>query len=167
VLTCNAKSDIMRHAIVFHQPPGGCMGRPPRIAEFFRVWTPEMAYVLGLWWTDGCMRIKRNTGAHEIEIASNDRGHLEIIARVIGGNFHLRKVAPTLFATKSSFVAKRCIRILRRLAVRHASREPSAFQIYRRNCCRISYALSLMETERYRGTAIGLSSRYTPAHRNF
>ena len=45
--------------------------------DFFRVWTPEMAYVLGYWWADGCMRIKRNTSAHEIEIASNDRDHLE------------------------------------------------------------------------------------------
>jgi len=48
-----------------------------------------MAYVLGLWWTDGCMRIKRNTGAHEIEIASNDREHLERIAQAIGERRYL------------------------------------------------------------------------------
>src|SRR5215216_4079920 len=69
------------------------MGHSPRHAEFFRVWTPEMSYVLGLWWTDGCMRIKSNTGAHEIEIASNDRDHLEIIAQHIGGRYFLRKVS--------------------------------------------------------------------------
>jgi hypothetical protein len=52
------------------------------------------------------MRIKRNTGAHEIEIASNDRDHLETIARVIGGNFHLRKVAPDSMCYKIIFCSK-------------------------------------------------------------
>ena len=69
------------------------MGRPPRSADFFRSWSPTMAYVLGYWWADGCMRIKRNTGAHTIEIASNDLDHLEEIARQIGGNYDLRKVS--------------------------------------------------------------------------
>jgi hypothetical protein len=69
------------------------MARPPRHADFFRSWSPEMAYVLGLWWTDGCMRVKNSTGAYEIEIASNDREHLVRVAQLIGGNYHLRKVA--------------------------------------------------------------------------
>lgn len=60
------------------------MGRPPRSVDFFRVWSPEMAYILGYWWADGCMRIKSNTGAYEIQIASNDFAHLETIAQVIG-----------------------------------------------------------------------------------
>lgn len=51
-----------------------------------------MAYVLGYWWADGCMRIKVH-GAHEIEIASNDLEHLETIAQAIGGKYYLRKVA--------------------------------------------------------------------------
>lgn len=68
------------------------MARPARHADFFRTWSPEMAYVLGLWWTDGCMRVKTH-GAHEIEIASNDRGHLVHVAECIGGNYHLRLVA--------------------------------------------------------------------------
>lgn len=68
------------------------MARPARHADFFRVWSPEMAYVLGLWWTDGCMRVKTH-GAHEIEIASNDREHLVHVAECIGGNYHVRPVA--------------------------------------------------------------------------
>jgi hypothetical protein len=72
---------------------GAAMGRPPRSVDFFRVWTPGMAYVLGYWWADGCMRIKSNTGAHEIEIASNDRDHLETIAQTIGEKYFLRKVS--------------------------------------------------------------------------
>lgn len=71
------------------------MGRPPREAGFFRTWTPEMAYVLGYWWADGCMRIKRNTTAHEIQIASNDYDHLVSIGQAIGGKHHLRKVSIT------------------------------------------------------------------------
>src|SRR5215211_5121168 len=82
------------------------MGRPPRRADFFRVWTPEMAYILGLWWTDGCMRIKSNTGAHQIEIASNDHEHLETVAQVIGGNYFLRKVSPQANTYVISFCSK-------------------------------------------------------------
>jgi hypothetical protein len=70
------------------------------------MWTPEMAYVLGYWWADGCMRVKRNTGAHEIEIASNDRDHLETIAQVIGGKCFLRKVSPQANTYVISFCSK-------------------------------------------------------------
>ncbi len=81
------------------------MGRPPRHAEFFHVWTPEMAYVLGYWWTDGCMRIKAH-GAHEFEIASNDHDHLETIAQTIGGNYSLRKVSEDSQCYKITFCSK-------------------------------------------------------------
>jgi len=91
------------------------MGRPPRRADFFRVWTPEMAYVLGYWWTDGCMRIKSNTGAHEIEIASNDRDHLETIAQIIGGKFYLRKVSPQANTYVISFCSIEMYRDIERL----------------------------------------------------
>lgn len=69
------------------------MGRPARSVDFFRVWTPEMAYVLGYWWADGCMRVKANTGAHLIAIAGNDRAHLQTMAQVIGVNSYLRRVS--------------------------------------------------------------------------
>ena len=68
------------------------MARPAKHAEFFRVWSPEMAYVLGLWWADGCMRVKSH-GAHEIEIASNDLDHLAYIAPIIGGKYQVRRVS--------------------------------------------------------------------------
>jgi len=84
----------MEHESVLIEPRRGrTVGRPPRTVEFFRVWTPEMAYVLGYWWADGCMRVKSDTGAHLVEIASNDREHLEKIARAIGGRRYLRKVS--------------------------------------------------------------------------
>nr|WP_139088785.1 hypothetical protein [Oscillochloris trichoides] len=67
----------------------------PRIArpiDFFRVWSPEMAYVLGYWWADGCMYIKPSTTAHEVKFASKDRVHLDLIAQVIGQIHHTRPV---------------------------------------------------------------------------
>ncbi len=51
-----------------------------------------MAYILGYWWADGCMRIKNSTGGHEVEIASNDVDHLAHMAATIGRNYYLRKV---------------------------------------------------------------------------
>ena len=82
------------------------MARPPRHAEFFRVWTPEMAYVLGYWWADGYMYIKPNTGAHEVRIASNDVDHLLVMAQTVGGKFDLRKVTPHSNTYVISFCSK-------------------------------------------------------------
>src|SRR5215470_12145718 len=98
----------MKHVtcVSYRRLRGHWMGRPARNADFFRVWSPEMAYVLGLWWTDGCMRIKRNTGAHEIEIASNHRDHLENIARIISGKYFLRKVSLLSSTYVISFCSK-------------------------------------------------------------
>ena len=142
------------------------MGRPARHADFFRVWTLEMAYVLGLWWAEGCMRIKAH-GAHEFEIANNNRDHLERIAQVIGGNYDLRKVSQDSECYKVIFVAKRCIRISKRMAVRRASQEPSVSHMYRQSCCLISCEVSWMEMGRYRGMGIGRSFRCTPVRRYF
>jgi hypothetical protein len=68
------------------------MGRPPRPADFFRSWSPAMAYVLGYWWADGYMRVKRNTTAHIIELSSVDQDHLLAMAQTIGGNFDYRRI---------------------------------------------------------------------------
>ncbi|NJN14839.1 MAG: hypothetical protein HC822_00245 [Oscillochloris sp.] len=67
------------------------MGRSARHAAFFRFWSPAMAYVLGYWWADGYMRIK-SSGAHIIEFASVDYGHLLLIASAIGEKYDLRKI---------------------------------------------------------------------------
>jgi hypothetical protein len=82
------------------------MGRPANYVEFFRVWSAEMAYILGYWWADGCMRVKKNTGAHEIEIASNDVDHLRAMAKVIGGNHWFRKVSSACETYSLTFCSK-------------------------------------------------------------
>jgi hypothetical protein len=82
------------------------MARSPRHAEFFRIWTPEMAYVLGYWWADGYMYIKPNTGAYEVRIASNDVDHLLVMAQAVGGKFDLRKVSQKANTYVISFCSK-------------------------------------------------------------
>ncbi len=82
------------------------MGRPPRTVDFFRCWTPVMAYVLGYWWADGYMRHRQDTGAHLIEFASNDREHLEQIACVVGKAPSPRKISGTLHCYEIEFCSK-------------------------------------------------------------
>lgn len=82
------------------------MGRPPRTVDFFRIWSPEMAYVLGYWWADGYMYIKPCTTAHEIEFASIDREHLELIAQTIGTTYHMRLVAKTTNCYEITYCSK-------------------------------------------------------------
>jgi hypothetical protein len=50
--------------------------------DFFKTWTPEMAYALGYWWADGNML--HATSGKQIGFTSKDGEHLERIARVIG-----------------------------------------------------------------------------------
>lgn len=68
------------------------MARTARHVDFFRRWSPEMAYILGYWWADGCMYIKPSTTAHEVKFASKDRPHLALIAGVIGESQYTRPV---------------------------------------------------------------------------
>lgn len=68
------------------------MGRNPRVADFFRRWSPEMAYVLGYWWADGYMRVKRSTTAHILEFSSVDCEHLLLIGATVGGKFDYRRI---------------------------------------------------------------------------
>lgn len=50
---------------------------------FFKAWSPDMAYVLGYWFADGGMR-SRAVGGPEVYFVSNDRDHLELVAKVVG-----------------------------------------------------------------------------------
>jgi hypothetical protein len=50
--------------------------------DFFKTWTPEMAYVLGYWWADGNML--HVASGKRVGFTSKDGEHLERIARVIG-----------------------------------------------------------------------------------
>lgn len=82
------------------------MARTARPVEFFRVWSAEMAYVLGYWWADGYMRHRRDTGAHLIEFASIDREHLVKIVQAVGESPSLRKVSGTLNCYEIEFCSK-------------------------------------------------------------
>lgn len=82
------------------------MGRAPRSVSFFRCWSAEMAYVLGYWWADGYMRHRKDTGAHLIEMASNDRAHLEAVARATGETSNLRRISGSLNCYEIEFCSK-------------------------------------------------------------
>lgn len=82
------------------------MGRAPRRVSFFRCWSAEMAYVLGYWWADGYMRHRKDTGAHLIEMASNDRAHLDQVARAIGETSNLRRISGSLNCYEIEFCSK-------------------------------------------------------------
>src|SRR3989344_6923239 len=53
--------------------------------NFFKEWTPQMAYVLGFFAADGTM-IKNNRGAHFIEFHITDKEVLLQIRRAVGSN---------------------------------------------------------------------------------
>jgi len=76
------------------------MSRVARIVTFFRVWSPEMAYVLGYWWADGYMTIKPSTTAHIVEISSNDREHLDVIVQAVGISGSVRRIPPRCYGVQ-------------------------------------------------------------------
>jgi hypothetical protein len=50
--------------------------------DFFKVWTPDMAYVLGYWWADGNML--QAVSGKRVCFTSKDGEYLEQIVRIIG-----------------------------------------------------------------------------------
>jgi len=58
--------------------------------NFFKKWSPEMAYVLGFFTADGCM-IKNNRGAHFIEFYITDKDLLIKIKEVLGCDHKLSR----------------------------------------------------------------------------
>lgn len=59
--------------------------------EFFKKWTPEMAYVLGFFTADGSMT-KNRRGAHFIEIQITDKELLEEIRETLGSNHKITEI---------------------------------------------------------------------------
>ena len=58
--------------------------------DFFKKWSPEMAYILGFFAADGSM-VRNNRGAHFIEFTITDRIVLELIQRVTGSTHKIQK----------------------------------------------------------------------------
>jgi len=53
--------------------------------DFFSKWSPEMAYVLGLLMTDGCLS-KVKDGSYRISLCLNDKELLEKVAKTMGSD---------------------------------------------------------------------------------
>lgn len=58
--------------------------------DFFKKWTPEMAYVLGYFAADGSM-VKNKRGAHFIEFNSTDHCLILYVQKVLSSNHHIKK----------------------------------------------------------------------------
>lgn len=56
--------------------------------QFFSEWSSEMAYVLGLLMTDGCLSRVKN-GSYKISLCLNDKGLLGKVARVMESDHHI------------------------------------------------------------------------------
>jgi intein-encoded DNA endonuclease-like protein len=69
--------------------------------NFFKQWSPEMAYVLGFFVADGCM-IKNSRGAHFIEFHITDRNILVKIRKALNSN-HKISVRKTRDAWKTAY----------------------------------------------------------------
>lgn len=77
---CVCVSDIAWYNETVFMPTQRTLNR-----NFFRKWTPEMAYVLGFFAADGYM-IKNGRGAHFVDFYNNDREIIEGIKEAIGSN---------------------------------------------------------------------------------
>jgi hypothetical protein len=51
--------------------------------DFFKVWSSDMAYILGLWWTDGCIYSNGTKRLFDITLHSNDKYILDKIREVM------------------------------------------------------------------------------------
>lgn len=70
--------------------------------EFFKTWSPEMAYVLGFFTADGCLTINPR-GSHYIELACNDRDVLEKIRRAMNSKHKIGSKTRTLPNQKQGY----------------------------------------------------------------
>lgn len=58
--------------------------------NFFKIWSPEMAYILGFFTADGCLTVNPR-GSHYIEFVCNDKDVLEKIRDVMGSKHKISR----------------------------------------------------------------------------
>jgi len=59
--------------------------------DFFKIWSDDMAYILGLWWADGCISKKGNGYRFNLSQHSKDKEILEKVLEVMESNHPIRK----------------------------------------------------------------------------
>jgi len=57
--------------------------------DFFKVWTTEMAYILGFWFADGCIKKNTQKSAMCIEFVSKDKDILQKINSAMKSDYRL------------------------------------------------------------------------------
>lgn len=67
----------------------GCSRKYHINEDFFKSWSHGMAYVLGFWWADGCIRNKKGSCIFSITQHKDDKYILEEILSIMGSNHPL------------------------------------------------------------------------------
>lgn len=83
---------IYKHGIEINRKQFSGQPRKHKVNEdFFKIWTHEMAWVLGLFITDGCV----NKNIHSISFSQKDERILRLIADYMGAEYILAPIRPT------------------------------------------------------------------------
>lgn len=59
---------------------------------FFSKWSPEMCYVLGLLFTDGCVQVDKDGKSTHVCLSLNDLSLLEKVRNLVGSNHNIYKM---------------------------------------------------------------------------
>ena len=83
---------MYKHGVKMNREKSSGRPRKHKVNEdFFKIWTHEMAWVLGLFVTDGCV----NNKIHSISFTQKDERILRLIARYMEADYVLAPSAPT------------------------------------------------------------------------
>ncbi|MBP2239873.1 hypothetical protein J2Z40_000426 [Cytobacillus eiseniae] len=83
---------IYKHDIEVNREQFSGQPRKHKVNEdFFKVWTHEMTWVLGLFITDGCI----NNSIHSISFSQKDESILRLIAKYMEADYVLAPIGPT------------------------------------------------------------------------
>ena len=92
-LSDRAIRDVMyKHSVKMNREKSSGQPRKHKVNEdFFKIWTHEMAWVLGIFVTDGCV----NSKIHSISFTQKDERILHLIAYYMEADYVLAPSAPT------------------------------------------------------------------------
>ena len=83
---------MYKHGIKMNREQSSGQPRRHRVNEdFFKVWTHEMAWVLGLFVTDGCV----HNQTHSISFSQKDESILRLVASYMEADYVLAPIGPT------------------------------------------------------------------------